>query len=462
MNQVSKSIKGRSIVIFILGLLLCLSTAPQVQSLDVVTVTVTGSLSTNWTSQSYWTEFAFSHFFDQFLRSIPENATITLSQGTFYTRGNYAGNGSSYIPSTIGFAVKSGWTISGQGEDFTEVTLVAVALNDYPPDASTIISRNSVFANNFGGSPYYGAKSLSNVLIEQITINCNYGELSVSGTDIGLTAIDLYTCVGQDAGGNITVSNVKVIGSSGRRYYPNCEESFSIRIIGRIDLWATECRVEQCTVGEYPTDPGYVNGIALTFVDGGDNLDIPQSWITGCVVTCPGNRDIYETNLHNSYYGYNVGGTYNVLVQSNSSHGASRGLNADSGPVMNLRIFNNCFMNSYWGICIMDLSCVGIAEWNLITLRAEAGVGIQIGQYHTNQPTPHHWTIRNNTISGENGQGIWATGFDDSNNWTPNLTIQYNVIDSDLSNTVNPANGILYPGNFTEIHTIPNSFPWWQ
>jgi hypothetical protein len=195
--------------------------------------------------------------FDKEMRSIPENATIHLTNAVYHTAGVWQINKKTPAPNLPGFRLKDGWRIVGQGTNRTTVKLTDVYVRE---GRQWQEGKNYVFCGW-----HYDSKSgikhasvLTNVTIENLTIDCNAPDLTNRlSFPLRLSAIRMR-------GDNLTVDNVRVINAVSEQD----NENFIISMKGKdLGNGPGRCYVYNAVIDQY--GGGYCSGITI----GGDHDD---------------------------------------------------------------------------------------------------------------------------------------------------------------------------------------------
>ncbi|MBI3991230.1 MAG: hypothetical protein HY350_03675 [Candidatus Omnitrophica bacterium] len=402
-------------------------------------------------------KFAAADAFDTFMRAQPENATIKIPAGTYYTRGCYYMYETEIINANYGFKILSGWTIQGAGIDKTIIKLVDIYFHPHMQGYRDIPKGNpglpvplipgqfNSSASVLSGGSY---SPVINVTIRDFTIDCNYNEISaqpMSEKNIAnLTkALSLKTPIspGTPNGPNLTINGVTLRGPSANiaenKTVPNANNhilrikvinaasqsimsadekgNVTIRYEGFViwsggmgyhdssmkyyDFRTSNCTIKECEVSSFinPTGVGDCSAIALAGINA-------PAVIKDCNVILNCTPTNVEAN-----FAYNAAACDGVELLNNRAEGANRGLNNDSPPNTNMKVIGNQFLNCYNGL-MLGYSENGVADNNIISLIASekgGAIGIHIvpeGSTIFSAGIPLGggigWTFTNNTISG--------------------------------------------------------------
>lgn len=384
--------------------------------------------------------------FDEIMRAIPEGARIELGPGRFLTRGAW----NIYAPvSSIGFNVKTGWRLYGQGVGKTVLTM-AVA----PPEGMNYIlasprgwamspTSNYQYQMREGTTLIRTRKDylVHDVHIHSMTLDCVGANIAKSApvkadrsNDLTLGGVYLF-------GNNITVENIQVINSVSRMMIggKSAKELFTVYVSGHPanepdrdsqgfpsnPAQLANVQIRNVVIDQY--QGGYCSGITVTGETGGV--------VENCRVILRGDTPEKLGN-GGAQFGLNLSGrgTYGVTFRNNYIENAARGLNNDTGPNAMVSIIGNEFNNCGVGIALTAL-CGGsrheavrndqgqvvrsIVENNTIRLsprpnQASQRAGIAINpRIETLPDFNHRWsgaygiTVKNNTIyNAENKTGL--------------------------------------------------------
>jgi hypothetical protein len=316
--------------------------------------------------------------FDQLLSgsTIPQDTTIHLLAGTFYTYGD----GSTNAPN--GIRMKTGWKLRGAGMDATTISVATMPNPQAPCCAGAII----------GGVPNYGASMAThNAEVSDLTVDCNVqGQnpmLATNGVNYGAVSI---------MGNNTKISRVKVINWGSTSLYENWP-------LGIYNHWysgiiTTNCIIEDCIIGP-PAPVSMPNGATGISIGGGPDpagayVGTPgPGWIEGAEIRrcfssgirCGGsNQPAYFNFTH-------VTMTVGSKISQNTLadvDGPSAAVYLECGSVIDYVVENNMFLDVKVGVNITSVTygdCVTaamvrknvIVRNNLITLKS-TGAGVSV------------------------------------------------------------------------------------
>lgn len=243
-----------------------------------------------------------------------------------------------------------GLSIRGAGMFQTTVKLNSVLIPDAPDNKPV----NCAFHSGF--------RTLSNILIEDLTIDCNAHSFPEHPEKL-MTAVNLF-------GSNNVVRNVRVINSCAKRPDPasgnKLEEGFPL-MLGAHDADATGLLIDGCIMDSigphgYGNADGYQTAISILAPKGR---------------TASG--DIRNCFVHGSPFGttfaYGLAGTRFVRVTGNYGH-ASRGLNMDTPDNEGTVIENNRFHVCDVGMLIYFMKAGVVRNNTLVHCKEQIRLGV--------------------------------------------------------------------------------------
>jgi hypothetical protein len=286
----------------------------------------------------------------------------------------------------------------------------------------------------------------NNVTIRDLTIDCNWAELSATA-DIGANgegniktgAISLW-------GSNNLIDHVRSVNSYGS--WANLQEQFAIRVSGPrwgdgVNNVIQFCRAEQ-PYGNYG------NPFSLA---GWDPYVIANSKVISC--TAVGLNNGIATGFTSG--GVNFGNVKNCVIDSNTFTDCYGAAYSDTGSCDGLQITNNTVIRGWSGVGLgsrtLPKQNIQINGNNFSIQNRNIGAN---GGISADEAPITNFTVTNNTItSGVSGQGtlqFWGI----TAGWLNTATITGNVIDPafynkvtgtglNVSNNIQP-NGLPAPG----------------
>lgn len=299
--------------------------------------------------------------------------------------------------------IKAGWHIHGAGMGRTILKLTGVDDSGY----------------NCGLSTWFVDQS--NVEVTDLTVDCNYGELSKGQPALELVGVMLY-------GNDGAVRRVRVVGAAGKRVDQGHElESFAltIRKLGGKGRGAV---IEDCEVSKF--GGGYVNGIALMALDGGT--------IRGSVRR---NTIIFD-QVNPTQFGINFQWCEDSDFSDNKVYGGERGIGNDTGDNSNIQFKDNYFQPDRVAAFIAKSSAC-IFSGNVIDLMRDGSAGLAFFNEPTIGGKVENWIVRGNVIRNRS-QSKHSCGI--HTNWAgapgpTRLLVTDNLIDSTLANVLDSRAG---------------------
>ena len=281
------------------------------------------------------------------------------------------------------WAVRPGWVISGDGIDVTTVQLTG-SVAGISHSVELMRSDSNISTNN--------------VTISDLTIDCNWTELSTTA-DIGTNGeMNIKTGAVALYGSNNLISRVRSINTYGS--WPNKQEQFAIMLVGPRDGDGTGnviqfCRAEspRGTYGSPFALHGWTNSVPSHLIT---NSRVVSSFAVGIN---DGKADGFTSG------GVNLANVKDCQVDGNTFTDCFGAAYIDTGSCDGLHITNNTVTRGWQG--------VGIVSW------AQPKQNIEI--------SGNTFGIQNRIVGGASYGIVVGYGA------TTNLTIDRNVITFDLS-----------------------------
>ncbi len=351
------------------------------------------------------------------------NVRIFLAPGEYLTRG--VAQKPAYL--------REGWAVIGSGRHRTKVT-VTDFIRDRPIAGPPPLQGGF----NIAFTTWY--QNANHVEVRDLTIDCNYPELSKIIPRLGLAGVCLH-------GSGNTIYNVDVINSAGMRCLEDGsnQENFPITA-GSWTGPADHVIIDGCRV--FDVKGGYTSAISLMA-----NPDPPAgATVSGEVREC----DIH-LNGFASEFGLNMSGVKHVSVRDNEVRGATRCLSNDSSENDDVVVRDNYFAASQCGVFMLS-SSNGMLYRNTIDLLNAGCAGIVM--YSQGAQSCSDWIVCNNIVRNllarDQSYGI-MTGWNGS---PPPKRICFvsNLIDESLDNLISTKAGV-FVSNMTFKGTTPKGFP---
>jgi hypothetical protein len=342
-----------------------------------------------------------TYYLDLFLHhtnSNSPNLVIHILPGTYYTEGAYGADG------TRGFLIQNGWKIIGGGIDNTKLILNAV-LNNYNVALSTWWTSN-----------------LANIVVSDLTVNCNYTSGSMK-----LEGVKLF-------GTNLRVERVKVINFATDT---STNECFPLAFGNLNSSAASGYLIQDCEVSSFLGAGGVCTAL---YFDGAGHGEV-----SGVM-----RNNLVRLTSTGGDFGMSAVNGNGVTFENNFIYGASRSFQNDTGPCKNLVVRGNYFFDfGYMGALICN-SSNSVFESNILEPKNNGTAIVALGDNYTKG-----WVIRNNTIrlqpGSTNGAGFNFNWNYPSESHAPisQFVIENNKIDSNLQN--------YYMTNYTSSYFHNNS-----
>ena len=380
--------------------------------------------------------------FDWIMRNaVGPDTNVFIGPGIFATRGVWNGSWSRGDDATDrvhnkGFRVQDGCKITGMLNGTNPPT--TLKLMDVVSTENTIMCPTTDFK-----------KAYRNIAITNLILDCNAATLTTNW------AYPKYLAAVRLLGRNLSVVGVTCTGASSQTNAGH-QECFIVKLDGSPSTDnSTNDLVSGCVVTNFynPTLEGTCSGIAM-------GTATPKHWISGLITGCA----VYLNTNAAGEFCYNAGYSRSLVISNNYARGA-RGFNNDGGYNWGLVIVSNTFdivSHTATGLLmIFDTSFCRVSG-NTFNILNYGNSGIYIcgkalqfkADGSTNYLIDHNLFYSPRTYSPVSAALHLARQVPIATH----VDVEYNTINSHLSNRLSITNGYMY-GNVTELGGAPLDFP---
>ena len=381
--------------------------------------------------------------FDWIMRNaVGPNTNVFIGPGIFATRGVWNGSWGRGDDATDrtqnkGFRVQDGCRITGTSNRINPPT--TLRLMDVFSKQNTIMASKTDLT-----------KAYEHIAITNLILDCNAPTLTTNW------AYPKYLAALRLLGQNISVVDVTCTGASGLTN-KGVDECFIFKIDASPETRiSTNNLISGCIVTNYydPTLNTPCSGIGMY---SGSSTFWIQGLITGCKVYL--NTNGGGEFCYNSYY------TRSLVLSNNYARVGQRGLNNDSGYNHGMLIVSNRFdLPSYSSIGLFmfwDTSFCRIYgnTFNILNYSV-SGILISGQALESADDGSTNYLIDHNLFYSPQAYPAVSAAFHLARQApiATHVDIEYNTINSHLSNRMNITNGYMY-GNVTELGGAPLDFP---
>jgi len=357
---------------------------------------------------------------DPYDGSTPEKFDA-LMQGFAATQNlgiHLTGTGPFQTYATHSWFVRRGWVISGDGMDTTTVQMVG--------NVAGIHYGLICFSSDLG-------VATNNVIISDMTIDCNWAELSLTADDGAGGEKNIKTAAIALAGSNNLLDHVRTINSYGS--WANALESFVVLLGGPCSGDGTNNVIQFCRAEQPQGNYGNPFTLAGWRTPTANHL-LTNSRVVSC--TAIGVNSGLPSGFNPG--GVNVCNLKNCQIDGNTFIDCTGAAYTDTGTIEGLSITNNTVVRGSLGVGLMStVTPKGKIEisGNSFSIQNRAPPGLLGAAIYVGQAAVTNITISNNTITFDTS-GLGTLGFWGIHVAPVNSALVY-------SNVIGPIDPTAYP-----------------